>query len=174
VLFALGIFYVRETLGGGNVEFGWLMGLFGAGMVGGFFISQMKPPGGVMWMVRIALIVMGGVLIFMAVVSVLWVGYLAAVGFGTAFSVSVIVAMSAVQDAADDEHRGRVMGFVHMLFRGTLIIGALGAAGLATAVPSGGIDLPFVGYTPDKNQFALIVAGALIAGGTIGVRGRER
>lgn len=170
VLFALGKSYVEETLGGGNVEFGWLMGLFGAGMVGGFFVSQLKPPGGVAWMVRISLIAMGGVLSFMAVFSVLWIGYLAAVGFGLAFSVSVIVAMSAIQAETDDEHRGRVMGSVHMLYRGALVVGALGSAGIATFVPEQGYDLPF-GFNPDKNQFALIVSAALIAGGTVGVRG---
>ena len=173
VLFALGKSYVEDTLGGGNVEFGWLMGLFGAGMVMGFFVSQLKPPGGVMWMVRISLLAMGGVLAFMAVFSVLWIGYLAAIGFGLAFSVSVIVAMSAIQAETDDEHRGRVMGAVHMLYRGALVIGALGSAGLATFAPDEGFDLP-LGFSPDKNQFALLVAGGLIAAGTVGVRGTKR
>ena len=63
VLFALGVGYVHQTLKGGDVEFGFLMGIFGAGMLGGFVISQLKPPGGVKWMVRIALLTMGSVLI---------------------------------------------------------------------------------------------------------------
>lgn len=173
VLFALGTFYVEETLGGGDVEFGWLMGLFGAGMVSGFLISQLKPPGGVLWMVRISLLVMGGVLIFMAVFPTLWIAYVVAIGFGASFSVAIIVAMSAVQARTDDEHRGRVMGTVHMLFRGALSFGALGAGAIATLVPMGGVDLPVVSFHPDKNQVALIVAGALIAAGTIGVRARN-
>ena len=173
VLFALGIGYIEETLGGGNVEFGWLMGLFGLGMVSGFFISQLHPEGGVAWFVRVSLIAMGGVLIFMAVFPVLWIAYLMAIGFGAAFSVSLIVAMSAVQSRTDDEHRGRVMGVVHMLVRGALSVGALASAGIATGVPPGGIDLPVVGFTPDKNQFALLIAGALIAGGTVGVRSHK-
>lgn len=170
VLFALGIGYIKDTLGGDNVAFGWLMGLFGVGMVLGFFISQAKPPGGILWQIRVALLTMGGVLIFMAVFTFLWIGYLAAIGFGAAFSVSLIVAMSAVQANTDDEHRGRVMGAVHMLVRGALSVGALASAGIATAAPAEGIGMPF-GFTPDKNQFALIIAGALIAAGTIGVRG---
>ncbi|HVL33801.1 MAG TPA: MFS transporter, partial [Actinomycetota bacterium] len=173
VLFALGIGYVRETLGGGGVECGWLMGLFGAGMVVGFLISQAKPAGGVTWTVRISLLAMGGVLIFMAVFPVLWIGYLMAAFFGSAFSVSLIVAMSTVQAKTDDAHRGRVMGLVHMLVRAALSFGALGAAAIATTVPAEGIDLPGTGFQPDKNQVALIVAGALIATGTIGVRARE-
>lgn len=170
VLFALGIGYVRQTLGGSDVGFGWLMGLFGAGMVIGFFVSQLKPIGGVIWMVRISLFVMGGVLIFMAAFPVLWIGYLLAAVFGTAFSVSLIVAMSAVQARTDDEHRGRVMGTVHMLVRGALSIGALGAAAIATAVPDSGLTV--FRFHPDKNQVALLIAGGLIAGGTLVVRGR--
>jgi len=172
VLFVIGKSYVEDTLGGGTVEFGWLMGLFGAGMIGGFFISQIKTHD-VMWMVRIALLVLGAVLGFMAVFSHLWIAYLAAVGFGGAFSVAVVVAMSAVQAETDDEHRGRVMGAVHMVYRGALVIGALASASLATFVPEEGIDLPF-GYNPDPNQFALIVSGALIAAGALGVRGPKR
>lgn len=170
VLFALGIGYIRQTLGGGDVEFGWLMGLFGAGMVAGFVISQWKRS--VTWMVRIALFSMGSVLIFMAVFTVLWIGYLMAVAFGAAFSVSLIVAMSAVQSRTDDAHRGRVMGFVHMLVRGALSIGAAVSAGIATLVPAGGLHLPLA-FRPDKNQVALIVAGTLIIAGTTGVRGSK-
>lgn len=169
VLFALGIGYVHQTLHGNDVEFGWLMGLFGAGMVIGFFISQLKPAGGAMWFVRVSLLAMGGVLIFMALFPVLWIGYLLAAVFGTAFSVSLIVAMSQVQARTDDQHRGRVMGVVHMLVRGALSIGALGAAGIATAVPARGLAL--FGFHPDKNQVALLVAGGLIATGTLIARG---
>lgn len=172
VLFALGIGYIRETLGGGDVEFGWLMGLFGAGMVLGFVISQAKPAGGVTWTIRIALLAMGSVLIFMALFPVLWIGYLMASVFGAAFSVSLIVAMSTVQARTDDEHRGRVMGVVHMLVRGALSVGALASGAIATAVPRRGINLPG-SFQPDKNQVALLVAGALIAAGTAGVRSHE-
>lgn len=171
VLFALGIGYVSDTLGGGDVAFGWLMGLFGAGMVIGFLVAQVKTRG-VFWMIRLGLLAMGGVLIFMAVWPTLWIAYLMAAVFGTAFSVTIIVAMSAVQARTDDRHRGRVMGAVHMLVRGALSVGALASAGLAAAIPKGGLRMP-AGFRPDRNQVALIIAGALIAGGTAGVRTAE-
>lgn len=170
VLFALGIGYVKETLGGDNVAFGWLMGLFGAGMVSGFGISQLKPAGGIAWMIRGSLLVMGGVLIFMAVVSVLWIGYILAIAFGASFSACLIVAMSAVQAHSDDAHRGRVMAAVHMLVRASLSVGALASGGVASLVPEGGLHLPVVPFTPDKNQVALAIAGGMIALGTLGVR----
>ena len=171
VLFALGVGYVRDTLGGGDVEFGWLMGIFGGGMVIGFLLSQLKPPGGVAWMVRITLVVMGTVLVFMGVFPVLWIGYLMAAAFGASFSTALIVAMSAVQGRADDEHRGRVMAAVHMLVRAALSLGALASGGIATLIPRAGLKI--IGPTFDKNQFALMIAGGLIALGTLGVRNEQ-
>ncbi len=171
VLFSLGVGYVNQTLGGGSVEFGWLMGIFGGGMVLGFLVSQMKPPGGVAWMVRITLFVMGSVLVFMGVFPWLTVGYLAALVFGTAFSTALIVAMSAVQARSDDLHRGRVMAAVHMLVRAALSIGALASGAIATLVPARGLKI--IRPTFDKNQVALMIAGGLIALGTLSVRGEN-
>jgi dTMP kinase len=173
VLFALGIGYVHQTLSGGDVQFGWLMGLFGAGMVGGFLVSQLKPPGGVKWMVRISLLAMGAVLIFMGIFPVLAIAYGLAVVFGAAFSTSLIVAMSAVQGRSDDQHRGRVMAVVHMLFRIALSVGALASAGIASAVPDRGLELPVFHVHPDKNQVGLVIAGALISLGILTVRGKS-
>src|SRR5207248_1013176 len=144
VLFALGVGYVHQTLKGGDVQFGFLMGIFEAGMLGGFVISQLKPPGGVKWMVRIALLTMGSVLIVMGIFPVIWIAYGLASVFGASFSTAVIVAMSAVQGRTDDAHRGRVMAVVHMLFRVALSVGALAAAGIASAVPNGGLHLPIL------------------------------
>lgn len=169
VLFALGIGYVRETLHGNSAAFGWLMGIFGAGMVAGFVVSQLKPGRGVTWMIRGSLVAMGGVLIFMAVVPELWIAYLMALVFGTSFSVSLILAMSLVQANTPDEKRGRVMGFVHMLVRGALVFGGI-ASGVVGQVFKKGVRLPLIDYHADRYQIALIVAGALIAGGVVGVR----
>ena len=170
VLFALGDRYVHDTLGGNDVAFGWLMGLFGVGMVMGFFVSQLKPAGrGALWMVRISLLTMGGVLISMGIVAWLAVGYMVAVVFGIAFSVSLIIAMSAVQAQTEDPYRGRVMAAVHMMVRAALSFGALGAGGIATVVPDRGLQL--ARWNLDKNQVALVIAGLLIAFGTVGVRG---
>src|SRR4029077_2845038 len=88
-------------------------------------------------------------------------------------STAVIVAMSAVQGRSDDAHRGRVMAVVHMLFRIALSVGALAAAGIASAVPNGGLHLPVLGFHPDKNQVAIMIAGVLIALGILTVRGRS-
>jgi dTMP kinase len=172
VLFALGIGYVNETLNGSSVEFGWLMGIFGAGMVAGFVVSQLKPERGATWMIRGALFGMGSVLIFMAVFPYLWIAYLMALVFGTSFSVSLILAMSLVQAHTPDDKRGRVMAFVHMLVRAALVFGGI-ASGIVGTVFSKGVRIPIVHYHADRYQIALIVAGALIACGVVGVRRTE-
>jgi dTMP kinase len=172
VLFALGIGYVNETLNGSSVEFGWLMGIFGAGMVAGFVVSQLKPERGVTWMIRGALFGMGSVLIFMAVFPFLWIAYLMALVFGTSFSVSLILAMSLVQAHTPDEKRGRIMAFVHMLVRAALVFGGI-ASGIVGTVFSKGVRIPLIHYHADRYQIALLVAGGLIVAGVTGVRKTE-
>ena len=173
VLFALGIGYVKQTLHGTEVQFGWLMGIFGGGMVAGFVVSQLKPERGVTWMIRGALLGMGSVLIFMAVFPALWIAYLMALVFGTSFSVSLILAMSLVQSNTPDAKRGRVMAFVHMLVRAALVFGGI-ASGIVGQVFKRGIRVPIIHYHADRYRIALAVAGALIAAGVGGVRSTER
>jgi dTMP kinase len=172
VLFALGIGYVKNTLHGNEVAFGWLMGIFGAGMVAGFVVSQLKPERGVTWLLRGALLAMGGVLIFMAVFPELWIAYLMALVFGTSFSVSLIIAMSMVQAKTPDDKRGRVMAFVHMLVRAALVFGGV-ASGIVGQVFNRGVRIPLIDYHADRYQIALLLAGALIATGVVGVRRTE-
>jgi MFS family permease len=92
--------------------------------------------------------------------------------FGTSFSVSLILAMSLVQAHTPDDKRGRVMAFVHMLVRAALVFGGI-ASGIVGTVFSKGVDVPIVNYHADRYQIALIVAGALIACGGVGVRRTE-
>jgi dTMP kinase len=172
VLFALGIGYVHDTLGGGPVEFGWLMGIFGGGMVAGFFVSQLKPDRGVTWMLRGSIFGTGAVLVFMALIPQLWIAYLMALVFGTTFSVSLILAMSLVQAHTPDEKRGRVMAFVHMFVRASLVFGGI-ASGVVGQVFKGGVRVPLIHYRADRYQIALLVAGGLIAAGVAGVRSTE-
>jgi dTMP kinase len=172
VLFALGIGYINETLGGTAVEFGWLMGIFGAGMVAGFVVSQLKPEKGAKWMIRGALVGMGAVLIFMAVFPWLWIAYVMALAFGTSFSVSLILSMSLVQSRTPDAMRGRVMAFVHIFVRASLVFGGI-ASGVVGQVFERGIRIPGINYRADRYQIALLLAGGLITAGVGGVRGKE-
>lgn len=170
VLFAKGISYVKETLAGSDVAFGYLMGIFGFGMILGFFVTQLRTGRNVFWLLRLALLGMAAVLVTMSFVPILWVAYVMAAIFGATFSTAIIIGMSRAQEYASDEMRGRVMAGIHILVRGALLIGALGAAGIGT-IFSGGLRIDALHYRADSNQVALSVAGGLIALGVLGIRG---
>lgn len=172
VLFAKGISYVTETLGGNDVAFGYLMGIFGGGMVVGFFASQVRTERGALWMLRGALLAMGGVLGTMAAIPQLWMAYIMAAVFGLTFAVAIILGMSQAQIITVDHMRGRVMAIVHILVRVALLVGAVAAAGIG-AIFSRGLTLPVLGWHFDPNQVALAIAGGSIAAGVAGVRGRR-
>lgn len=160
VLFAVGIAYVRETLGGGDVEFGYLVALWGLGMAAGLGAVRLLVRRGEALAFRSAVAACGVVLIAMALLPFLWLVLAAAVVFGLAFAVAVMLAMTLVQ-RLDEGLRGRLLGGAHMLFRVALAAGALGIGGIASgldAVSLGGLEL-------DGNQVGLAVGGLLILAG---------
>lgn len=170
VLFAVGIGYVRQTLGGNDVAFGWLAALWGLGMGVGLSLVRLlvKERGRTPTFVT-AVAVCGGVLVLMAVVPVLWLSFIAAVVFGLVFSVAIVLALSLAQETATERYRGRVMGGVQMLFRIGLGAGALGIGGLANA-----IDEVRLGITLDGNQVGLLVGGGMILLGAMASAGVAR
>lgn len=155
VLFAVGIGYVRQTLGGNDVAFGWLAALWGVGMGAGLLMVRMliKERGRAFVFIT-AVALCGGVLIFMALVPILWIAFIAAVAFGTVFSIAVVVALAMAQETAEERLRGRMMGGVQMLFRLGLGVGALGIGALANWAGTIG---PL-----DGNQVGLLGGGAII------------
>jgi dTMP kinase len=168
VLFAIGIAYIHRTLGGSDVDFGWLAALWGLGMAIGlgvvrFLIQESGAP--VVFMSSVTLC--GLVLVFMALFPQLWLAFGIAVLFGAAFSMAITVALSLAQRTTEDRIRGRIMAGVQMLFRVGLGAGALGMGGLAQSVK----DLK-VGITLDGNQVGLLAGGVLIllgAGASSGI-----
>lgn len=110
VLFALGISYVRGTLGGGEVQFGFLASLWGVGMALGIGIVGLLRTRGEAHVFRAAVAACGGVLVVMGLLPFMWLAFGAAVAFGAAFSVAVVLALTLVQRAADASVRGRLVG----------------------------------------------------------------
>jgi len=166
VLFAVGIGYVHQTLGGSDAAFGWLAALWGAGMALGLGAVRLLPGGGRPREFLAAVVACGLVLGLMAMAPVLWMAFVAAVVFGMAFAVAIVLALTMAQEQADNRVRGRVMGGVQMLFRAGLGLGALGIGWLAHA--AGELSLPV-----DGNQVGLlagavlILLGAAAAGGVL-------
>jgi dTMP kinase len=172
VLFAVGIAYIRDTLGGSDVDFGWLAALWGLGAAMGLGLVRLLIRERGMPLVFVsAVVVCSGVLVLMAVVPEQWLAFVAALVFGAAFSVAITTAFSMAQRVAEDRVRGRIMGAVQMLFRVGLGAGALGMGALARSV--GPID---VGIRLDGNQIGLLAGGAIILLGALassGVLGRK-
>lgn len=170
VLFAVGIGYIRQTLNGSDVAFGWLAALWGAGMGLGLGIVRLLiKERGRAQVFLVAVVMCGAILIVMALFPVLWLSFLMSVLFGTAFSIAIVLALSLAQEVAEDEVRGRIMGGVQMLFRVGLGIGALGIGGLATKIKR--VDIVI---TLDGNQVGMIVGGILILLGAIAANGVAR
>jgi dTMP kinase len=170
VLFAVGIGYIRQTLGGTDSSFGWLAALWGVGMgIGLLLVRVLVRERGRAPTFLAGVTLCGGVLIFMALVPVLGLAFLAAVIFGVAFSVAIVLALSLAQEAAEDRVRGRIMGGVQMLFRVGLGAGALGIGALAHS-----IDHVKVIEVFDGNQVGLLAGGCLILLGALAASGVAR
>ncbi|MDP8956663.1 MAG: hypothetical protein M3N24_06875, partial [Actinomycetota bacterium] len=153
--------------------FGWLAALWGLGMgVGLLAVRMLIRTRGRAGVFIAAVAACGGVLIFMALVPVLWVAFIASVVFGTAFSVAVVVALTIAQETAEERLRGRMMGGVQMLFRLGLGVGALGIGALAHGIRNlGALDGNQVGLLAGG---AVIVLGSAAASGVLGAREVER
>jgi len=167
VLFAIGIAYIHGTLGGSDVDFGWLAALWGVGMVIGLGVVRfLVRERGERWVFLAAVTLCGAILVVMALFPILPVAFGVAVLFGAAFSVAITVALSMAQRVAEDRIRGRIMAGVQMLFRVGLGAGALGIGAIAHAF--GPIH---VLITLDGNQIGMLVGGALILLGAMASAG---
>ena len=167
VLFAVGIGYIHQTLGGSDVAFGWLTALWGAGMgIGLALVRLLIKDRGRAPTFLLAVTMCGAVLIVMAVLPFLWLAFVAAVVFGTAFSVAILVALTTAQEMTEDRIRGRIMGGVQMLFRVGLGAGALGVGALAHYVRHVKLIISL-----DGNQVGLIAGGTLIILGAMAASG---
>ncbi len=167
VLFAVGIAYIRETLGGSDVDFGWLAALWGLGMGIGVAVVRLLVRRGEANVFLGAVILCGSILIAMGLVPIRWLAFLMAVAFGTAFSVAILLALTMAQVYAEDRIRGRIMGSVQMLFRVGLGAGALGIGALAHSIHRLRIGIGRAAFTIDGNQLGLVAGGILILLGAL-------
>jgi len=164
-LYAVGIGYVRQVLGAkSDVAFGLLMALFGIGMIVGVVALQVlvkheeKP-----YMLRIALLVAGGIMIGMSFVRWLPLAYILAGFFGAAFGILFLVAVTLVQERIEDKDRGKAFAAFHAVSRIFLIVGAGLAGGIAGLVKVRTFSVLGMTVTVYGVSLALFVAGILIA-----------
>jgi dTMP kinase len=168
VLFALGIAYVRETLGGGDTEFGFLVALWGVGMAIGVGAVQLLVKRGEAYVFQLAVGGCGSILVAMAVLPFTWLALVAALVFGLSFSVAIMLAVTLLQRLADERMRGRLLGGAHMLFRVALAVGAIGVGGAVSAIQGEfALDLRAWRIIFDSNQIGLLLGGGLILLGAL-------
>lgn len=164
-LYSVGIGYVKVVLGAkSDAAFGFLMALFGVGMIVGVVSLQLlvkneeKP-----WMLRMALLVLGGIMVGMSFVHVAALAYMLAGFFGAAFGILFVVAVTMMQEHILDSDRGKAFAAFHAVSRVFLVLGAGIAAGIAGLIGVRVLDLAGIRYTVYGYSVALFVAGVLIA-----------
>lgn len=169
-LFAIGIPYVKTTVGASDSVFGALIALWGVGMAIGAFIAQ-KSARLESELFRLALGASGGILILMGVFPKAWLAVGLSVAFGAGLAIAMVLGITIAQRSAPDEMRGRVMSAVHVLARVFLILGSVLVGGIAAAMDKLAGDR-LAGW--DGNRFAFIIAGAaLLAGGAAAKSGAK-
>lgn len=162
-LFAVGVVYVHDVLGGNDTQFGFLMALFGLGMLAGIvglqFISRVRAK----WFIfKVGLLCAGGTLIWMSLITVMFMAYLAALVFGAAFSAIFLTGITMVQEMVEDENRGKAFAVFHAVSRIFLLVGAAIAAALAGAVDDFHLHLGFYRLHVWGVTIAMFAAGVLI------------
>ncbi len=164
-LYAVGIGYVKEVLGArSDAAFGLLMALFGIGMIVGVVALQLlvhreeKP-----WMLRVALVVLGGIMVGMSFVHVAVMAYILAGFFGAAFGILFVIAVTMMQERVDDADRGKAFAAFHAVSRIFLVVGAGLAGAIAAIVGVHTVKIFGLSYTVYGFSVALFVAGLMIA-----------
>ncbi|MGQ9536134.1 MAG: MFS transporter [Actinomycetota bacterium] len=163
-LFAVGVVYVNEVLKGNDTQFGFLMALFGLGMLAGIVGLQFLARIRAKWFIfKLGLLSAGGTLVWMSLITVMFMAYIAALVFGAAFSVIFLTGITMVQETIEDRNRGKAFAAFHAVSRVFLLLGAALAAGLAGAVGEFELRLGFFALHVWGTTIAMFAAGVLIA-----------
>jgi dTMP kinase len=175
-LYAVGIGYVKQVLGAtSDMAFGFLMALFGVGIIMGMIVLQVlvkheeKP-----WMLRMALLTAGGIMVSMSIIQWLPLVYLLAAFFGAAFGILFLCAITMVQERIDDRDRGKAFAAFHAVSRIFLVVGAGISSAIATLVGTKVIHVFGLTYVVHGVSIALLVAGVLIAAASLAPLGEKK
>ncbi len=163
-LFSVGVVYVHEVLRGNDTQFGFLMALFGLGMLAGIIGLQFLTRLRAKWFIfKLGLLCAGGTLIWMSLITVMFMAYIAAMVFGASFSALFLTGITMVQEVVEDRNRGKAFAVFHAVSRIFILLGSALAAGLAGAIGHFQIDLGLFSLHIWGITIAMFAAGALIA-----------
>ena len=160
-VFSVGIVFVQETLGAGDIEFAVLIILFGAGALLGLGLIQVVSSDNPFRDVRIGVLALGTVLALMGLSPSLWATLLGAVGFGAAAVAAIVSAVSGLQLALGEEQRMLAFSAFHIAVRVALGIGAVVSGAVADALGRMGVN--------DPVRMVMGGAGVVVALGVVAV-----
>jgi len=141
-ILAIFVLYVQDVVGLGDVGFGLVMALAGAGgLVGALVTAVVVRRVGPGTTLPGVVVVEGVVAVTMGVVSSPWVVGTMAVLFGLSVTAWNVVAVSLRQSLTPDALRGRVASVARLLAWGTQPLGALVGGGIASWL---GLRAPFL------------------------------
>lgn len=156
-LFSLGIVWVREVLHASDTQFGLLVACYGVGAGGGLLVLR--------WLsrdlrtVRVALVLLGGVVATMSLAPTIGFALLGALAFGALSALVLALVMELLQQELGD--RDRVLAFTvfHVVIRAGLALAAIGA-GVADDILDE-VTWPLVGHLA-STQVVLLSSGILV------------
>jgi dTMP kinase len=157
-LFSTGVTFVEEVLGASQVQFAVLIALFGVGA--GLGLAAHRWAGSDSFnQVRLGLVLVGGLMALISLVTRLWVAFIAAVGFGAAGAATLVAAMALVQKRTAGRERDLTFTAFHVVIRAGLAVSAVGS-GIAVDLV-GGVDWPVVGALAPA-RVVLLAAGLFV------------
>ena len=127
--------FARQILNGGANILGFLTTAAGVGaLIGAIYMATRKSVVGLVKILLIASLTFGIGLIMLSFTSVLWLSLIAMALAGFGMVVTMASCNTFLQSIADDDKRGRVMGFYVMAFMGLAPFGSLLYGGMASAI----------------------------------------
>jgi len=163
-VFSVGIVFVQDTLGAGDVDFALLIILFGGGALLGLGLVQVVDSSNPFRDMRLGVLSLGIILALMGWSPTVTGALFGAVGFGAAAVASIVSAISGLQMALSEAQRLLAFTAFHIAVRVALGIGAVVAGGAADVLVRLGVAGP--------TRLVLGGAGVLVAVGVVTVWGR--
>ena len=163
-VFSVGIVFVQDTLGAGDIDFALLIILFGAGALLGLGLVQVIASDNPFRDMRVGVLLLGIILALMGWSPTVAATLFGAVGFGAAAIASIVSAVSGLQIALSEQERILAFTAFHVAVRVALGIGAVVAGGAADVLVRLGLD--------EATRIVLGGAGILVAVGVVAVWGR--
>ena len=166
-LFSVGISYVRDVLHAGDVQFGFLIALFGLGAAGGLGVLVLLRHVDDLLKVGFGVIAQGATIAVMSLARTLLTAFIGAAAFGAATAIVLAAGMSALQTSLEGSDRILAFTAFHVVTRVALSASAI-AAGVAADLISP-VHVVVLG-TMEPARIVLFAAGVAVVASAAALR----